>query len=106
MSMRTLSAIREAEERSISIVEEAKQEAGRQVELKRKEEENRQQEIMKEAQLQKQQIMSKAREKAETQCLSLEAENQLVLQKYENPPESKVEEAIKLVVERVLMYGC
>lgn len=105
MSMRTLSAIREAEERSVSIVEEAKQEAGRQVELKRKFEKQKQQEKMEETQLQKQKIMLEARKSADIQCSNLEAENKPVLEKYKNPPESRVQEAIALVVERVLMYG-
>ncbi|WP_313340036.1 hypothetical protein [Lacrimispora sp.] len=105
MSIRTLSAIKEAEELSISMVEEAKHEAERQVDFIRKEEEQKQQEKLDRTLFRKQEIMEEAKKTADMRCADLDNENQYLADKYENPDEGKVRKAVTLIVERVLKYG-
>ncbi len=105
MSIRTLLAIKNAEELSISMVKDAKKEADRQVDQSRRQEEQKQQKKMEDTLLHKQDIMLEARKRADVQCSRLENENQSILEKYESPSEIKVQEVVNLVVKRVLMYG-
>lgn len=105
MSIRTIAAIKKAEESAITMVKEAQKEADRQVDQVKKQKEEQQQKKMDETLLLEQEILLRAREKAKIRCLELEQENQYDLEKYENPSKNNVEKAVNLVVKRVLMYG-
>lgn len=105
MSIRTLSAIKEAEEQSVSIVEEAKKEADRLVKENRENEKQKQQKKLEEALIKKEEILNHAKTSANVQCSKMESDNLSILGQYENPPKDKMQEAVNLVVKQVLAYG-
>jgi vacuolar-type H+-ATPase subunit H len=105
MSIRTLTAIKEAEEHSVSIVEEAQKEADRLVKENRENEKQKQQKRLEEALLKKEEILNHAKTSANVQCSKMESDNLAILEQFENPSKDRVQEAVNLVVKQVLMYG-
>lgn len=105
MSIETLAAIKEAEERALAIAEEAKQEAARLVKEKRISEKQKNTQLLEAAMERRVEVLKKAEQAAEAQGTQLEAVNQSVYETLDNPPKAKVEEAVNQIITRVLTYG-
>ncbi|WOO37658.1 hypothetical protein R2R35_03940 [Anaerocolumna sp. AGMB13020] len=105
MSIETLAAIKEAEEQALAIAEEAKQEAARLVKEKRTSEKQKNMQLLEAALERRVEVLKKAEQEAEAKGLQLEASNQSVYEKLDNPPKEAVEEAVNQIITRVLTYG-
>lgn len=102
MAAEAIERIKRAEEQTLAKIAEAMEKAKQINKAAQREGTDKRQAMLADAKRQRDEILTQANEEADKECIPLTQESQVEIEKINNPGTDKLNEAVNIVVERIV----